>query len=561
MALAMTTPTTARRFSLTDQANAHALILKNEFGVPFAFYRAVDGKRVATKDSDDITTRVAALDAAAVVQFAQQGQAAALLKATGCFRVRMVLFEAGVPVLVAVGELPALGRQISELAQEQVRLEKWLQAVMDRLRQADQFMGRHREDIGPEKPSKIAWESLLRLDHVARRLRIHKEPAKNQKRILQAALEVLGVEALVWVPPSADDTVVILGEGLLSPWDFRQLAVRFTQSPDLHSSGLLLCNQVQVSSLGARFPQIGNMLALPVCDQGSQGWVIALNKRDPTRPSSPDEMVKVAAPSRSPIPSPLLPFRRSDAALLTPFVALLDLHVRSSGRYRDLQDLLVGLARSLTAAIDAKDSYTYGHSERVARIAVELGRHLGLPEEELSDVFLAGLLHDIGKIGIRDSVLRKPGPLTPEEFEHVKQHVTIGYSILQSLRPISHLLPGVRNHHERYDGKGYPDNLAGEAIPLLARILAVADSFDAMTTHRPYRQALPIPEVEQIFADCAGTQWDGRVIAAYQACRQKIHGIRQRGVGESLRHALHDALRANDSNYLKSSVPAVQSCR
>src|SRR5262249_5696389 len=156
-------------------------------------------------------------------------------------------------------------------------------------------------------------------------------------------------------------------------------------------------------------------------------------------------------------------------------------------------------------------------------------------------------------IGIRDAVLSKPAPLTPEEFEHVKQHVTIGYSILQNLRPIIHLLPGVRNHHERYDGKGYPDNLAGDAIPLLARILAVADSYDAMTTSRPYRQARPVPEVEQILADGAGTQWDTRVVAAFQACRQKIHGIRQRGVGESLRHALHDALRANDSdNDLKS---------
>jgi putative nucleotidyltransferase with HDIG domain len=314
---------------------------------------------------------------------------------------------------------------------------------------------------------------------------------------------------------------------------------------------LLLCNQVQATSLGARFPEIVNLLALPVSDQGSLGWVLAINKKDPTRTLPAAETVKPPTPSRPPARPALLPFRRSDAALLTPFVALLDLHVRSSGRYRDLQDLLVGLARSLTAAIDAKDSYTYGHSERVARIAVELGRELGLPEEELSEVFLAGLLHDIGKIGIRDAILSKPGPLTTEESEHVKQHATIGYSILQNLRPIIHLLPGVRNHHERYDGHGYPDGLAGDAIPLSARILAVADSYDSMTTNRPYRQALPLPRVEQILSEGAGTQWDPRVIAAFEAGRQKIHGIRQRGVGESLRHALHDALRSNDSAVLK----------
>ena len=108
-----------------------------------------------------------------------------------------------------------------------------------------------------------------------------------------------------------------------------------------------------------------------------------------------------------------VPFRRSDAALLLPFASLLGLHVRASQRYLHIKDLLVGLTRSLTAAIDAKDAYTYGHSERVARAAVELGRELGLPEDELSDIYLAGLLHDIGKIGIRDDVLTKRGPLTP----------------------------------------------------------------------------------------------------------------------------------------------------
>src|SRR5262249_18047695 len=149
-------------------------------------------------------------------------------------------------------------------------------------------------------------------------------------------------------------------------------------------------------------------------------------------------------------------------------------------------DLLVGLARSLTTAIDAKDNYTYGHSERVARTAVELGRELGLGRDDLGDIYLAGLLHDVGKIGIRDTVLHKPGPLTPEEREHIQQHVTIGYSILADLRQIHNILPGVLYHHERYDGTGYPDGLAGENIPLLARILAVADGYDAMSHPRPY---------------------------------------------------------------------------
>jgi HD-GYP domain-containing protein (c-di-GMP phosphodiesterase class II) len=234
--------------------------------------------------------------------------------------------------------------------------------------------------------------------------------------------------------------------------------------------------------------------------------------------------------------------------LLTPFVALLGLHVRSSDRYQELKDLLVGLTRSLTAALDAKDSYTYGHSERVARIAVELGREMGLSGDELGDIYLTGLLHDVGKIGVRDAILAKVDPLTPEEFEHIKQHVTIGYTILADLRPIRNLLPGVLYHHERIDGTGYPDGLVGEAIPLLARILAVADAYDAMSTTRPYREAMPCRKVEETLVQGAGTQWDKQVVDAFLRCRHKIHAIRQRGVGDSLRQAIDGALRKDGSS-------------
>jgi HD-GYP domain-containing protein (c-di-GMP phosphodiesterase class II) len=180
----------------------------------------------------------------------------------------------------------------------------------------------------------------------------------------------------------------------------------------------------------------------------------------------------------------------------------------------------------------------------VARIAVELGRELGLPEDELSDIYLAGLLHDVGKVGIRDAVLANPGPLTPEETEHLKQHVTIGHKILAGLYPLRSLLPGVLHHHERWDGKGYPHGLAGEQIPLLARILAVADAYDAMSTHRPYRHALPRAQVEEVLRQGAAAQWDRRVIDAFWRCRERVHLIRQRGVGDSLGEAIDRALRS-----------------
>ena len=304
-------------------------------------------------------------------------------------------------------------------------------------------------------------------------------------------------------------------------------------------------------------------------DRKLVGWVLALNKQRAARPAPrPVARRRTPVPARRDEPeagggSSTLPFRRSDAALLLPFASLVGLQARGARRYMHIKDLLVGLTRSLTAAIDAKDAYTYGHSERVARAAVELGRELGLQEDELSDIYLTGLLHDIGKIGIRDEVLTKRGPLTDEEFKHIQQHVVIGHRILADLHAIEHLLPGVLYHHERYDGKGYPEGLKGDAIPLLARILAVADSFDAMSTSRPYRTAMPPDRVDEILREGSGTQWDALVIDAYVRCRDRLKSVRERGIGESLRNALDGALRhgQRDQEFASMEVSLVQPIR
>ncbi len=444
------------------------------------------------------------------------------------------LYAANEVVLVAVGALPALG--LGRAAErEATRLQKWAQAVCDRLRLTDQAAGRRRSEEEQTLQAASAWEGLLVLDHAIRRLRVYKEPERNRQRLLDAARELLGAETIVWVPHQADGPVQVRGKAGLAPADYRQLVHLLAHGPNHQPGEPLLCNDVASCSWSGRYPTVSNLLAYQVADQSPLGWVLAFNKQ------------KTAAKPGTASEPGLASFRRADAILLGPFCALLELQGRTSARYQDLKELLVGLTRSLTSALDAKDSYTYGHSERVARIAVELGRELGMQGDELSDIYLAGLLHDVGKIGVRDAVLSKTEPLTPQEFEHIKQHVTIGYAILADLRPIRNLLPGVLYHHERIDGKGYPDGLAGDAIPLLARILAVADAYDAMSTTRPYRQAMPCPKVEQILMEGAGKQWDKRVIEAFARCRHKIHTIRQRGVGESLQQALDGALRIDRS--------------
>ena len=197
-------------------------------------------------------------------------------------------------------------------------------------------------------------------------------------------------------------------------------------------------------------------------------------------------------------------------------------YVRNIDLYREHNDLLFSFVRSLVSTLDAKDPYTRGHSERVALIGRRLGAELGLPEEELKTIHLSGLLHDIGKIGVNESILRKNGPLNDDEFQQIQRHPMIGFNILSGLKNLRHVLPGVRSHHENVDGSGYPDQLAGDDIPLLARILAVADGYDAMGSDRPYRKGMPIEKIEAIFSRGSGRQWDSAVIDAYFRCRTDV---------------------------------------
>jgi putative nucleotidyltransferase with HDIG domain len=181
---------------------------------------------------------------------------------------------------------------------------------------------------------------------------------------------------------------------------------------------------------------------------------------------------------------------------------------------QDTRSAYVGAIRALALALDARDPYTAGHSERVSAISVAIGHQMRLPEEDLDTLRLGALLHDIGKIGIDDDVLRKPGPLTPAEFEAIKEHPVTGARILRSVPFLARHLPIVELHHERPDGKGYPHGLHGNEIPLLPRIVHVADAFDAMTSARAYRPARAASDALQELWRHAGSQFDAEVVQA-----------------------------------------------
>jgi putative nucleotidyltransferase with HDIG domain len=185
------------------------------------------------------------------------------------------------------------------------------------------------------------------------------------------------------------------------------------------------------------------------------------------------------------------------------------------------RQLFMDSIEMIAAAVDAKDPYTKGHSGRVSQYSVMLAKELGLPEEEVSKVRVSATLHDVGKIGVEDRVLKKPGVLTNEEFEIMKRHTVMGYEIVRQVKQLEEMLPGIRWHHEALNGKGYPDGIRGDEIPLLVRIISVADTFDAITTDRPYQAGRDFPQALEILQKHAGSKYDPIVVDALQASYSK----------------------------------------
>jgi putative two-component system response regulator len=189
--------------------------------------------------------------------------------------------------------------------------------------------------------------------------------------------------------------------------------------------------------------------------------------------------------------------------------------VRSALRLKELYNTLDGAEHvifSLATAVEAKDAFTERHTQRVGESARLLGRRFGLPEPVLDTLYRGGMIHDIGKIGVSDSILHKPGPLDPIEVPQMQAHVAIGENIVRPLRSTFELLPIIRHHHERFDGLGYPDGLRAREIPRIARIVSVCDAFDALINDRPYRSRRSTEEAIAVLRAGAGTQWDPETV-------------------------------------------------
>ncbi|MEO0087925.1 MAG: HD domain-containing phosphohydrolase, partial [candidate division WOR-3 bacterium] len=203
--------------------------------------------------------------------------------------------------------------------------------------------------------------------------------------------------------------------------------------------------------------------------------------------------------------------------LISPFIAIT---LENATLFEKIEEMFFGMIRSFAKAVEAKDPYTSGHVERVENLSYLLAKKVGLKGKELKNARIAGILHDIGKIGIPDEILKKPEKLTKEEYEIIKKHVLYAKEILEPIGEMKDIIPAIYYHHERYDGKGYPEGKKGEEIPLLARIISIVDAFDAMASDRPYRKALSAQEILREFLKNKGKQFDPYLVDNFLSLKE-----------------------------------------
>ncbi|MCC6422653.1 MAG: HD domain-containing protein [Phycisphaerales bacterium] len=338
------------------------------------------------------------------------------------------------------------------------------------------------------------YEELSLIYQISGGMKVNRQASDFFKQACLDVLEVMGVRGMGVALQGSTlrrQEPVIYGSVSLAPGKVHRLADQLLADLTERKSALLINNLPADKSLSWMGEYATQILAVPLQRQEQVlGCLFAMDK-------STGE------------------FDSMDSKLLNSIANESAIYLENSMLFEDVHDLMMGLLHSLTSAVDAKDAYTCGHSERVALLSRHLARQIQLPEVEIERIYMAGLLHDVGKIGVPENVLQKTGRLTAEEFEQMKRHPQIGARILRDIKQIEDIIPGVLHHHERYDGRGYPAGLAGERIPLMGRIICLADCFDAMTSNRTYRKALPLEVALTEIRRCSGTQFDPRLTESF----------------------------------------------
>lgn len=348
------------------------------------------------------------------------------------------------------------------------------------------------------RPPEDVWATLERFAHDVGQCDL---TAGLPRLALEAVRAAIDADAAFWHPGAGSDAFEAVGDCSLSPdWCSQFTTQLLAKTPGV--DGRLLCSALPPEPRTALVRPHSAALVRVSKTHGS--WLVALSL------------------------SPRRRFQATDLQIMGLVRQILVNQRRRCDLSHRMADTLSWLVRCLATSIDARLPHAQGHSERVARIAVEIGKRMRLPNLVLTDLYFAGLLHDIGNTGVQQNLLLKPSRLTNEEYAQVKISPIIGDGILTGIKQLSHLRPAVRHLHEHYDGRGYPDQLAGDEIPLMARILSVADAFDAMLSPRPHRPALANARVDAVLTEGAGKRWDPGIIDQFLVHRKSLHALRDR---------------------------------
>lgn len=338
------------------------------------------------------------------------------------------------------------------------------------------------------------YEELNLLYRVSGSMQVTQCPQQFLQNVCDDLLEVVdsSVAAVAYAhPPAVEEDIIVVagGEGVCQR-QIKDLADGLIAQRLAQAGGPIVDNTLSTEIDSVKDHAIRNLIAVPLTSDGEQiGMLIGFNKTGD--------------------------FDTIDIKLLNSIGDQAAVFLANSRLFADLQDLLMGVLHALTASIDAKDPYTCGHSQRVAIISRRLAEACGYSPAKVQRIYLTGLLHDVGKIGIPESVLRKPGRLTDEEFECIKSHPGISAKILGGIRQLEDIVPGIVAHHERLDGRGYPNGLKGDEVPIEGLIVGLADSFDAMTSDRTYRKALELDTVVEEIGKCVGTQFHADLVEKF----------------------------------------------
>ncbi len=355
------------------------------------------------------------------------------------------------------------------------------------------------------------YEELVLLHKLSTNMRVTESDASFLQIACDSLTEIVYVEGIaILLEKTIDDKqqlVVTAGSGLIDIDEQTAAILHSGLMEEINSGKEALLDSEVDSAFKYDWPSnIKNIIAVPLC--GKEKTESGFTGKTENGNCIMGLMVAINRIGKQ-------DFDSTDVKLFNSVAGGCAVFIENGRLFKDLKELFIGSLKALTSSIDAKDKYTRGHSERVAFvsrwIAERLSEQEQLDEEQIHMVYLAGLLHDIGKIGTEEAVLRKKGKLTEQEFNRIKQHPSIGAGILHEIKQMRDIVPGVLSHHERVDGKGYPDGLRGDQIPLTGKIVGLADSFDAMTSKRTYRDAMTVEQALAEIEKGLGTQFDEKV--------------------------------------------------